>query len=126
VVWARARTELSEIPRPHYDLTRVFAPDEVNAPATPQNRAEDKVTSEEVNEGVRGFSGRLEEQMDTKTALQRVCSAPSSINQRPPSPSRRMGSGLILQLGQGEALTLVLVLSLGLWALIWAAVSLLR
>ncbi len=64
--------------------------------------------------------------MDTKTALQRVCSAPSSINQRPPSPSRRMGSGLILQLGQGEALTLVLVLSLGLWALIWAAVSLLR
>ena len=62
--------------------------------------------------------------MDTKTALQRVCSAPSSINQRLPSPSRQ--SGLILQLGQGEGLTLVLVLSLGLWALIWAAVSLLR
>ena len=64
--------------------------------------------------------------MDTKTALQRVGSAPSSINQRPPSPCRRMGSGFILQLGRGEAPTLVLVLSLGLWALIWAAVSLLR
>ena len=30
------------------------------------------------------------------------------------------------QLGRGEAPILVLVLSLGLWALIWAAVSLLR
>ena len=75
---------------------------------------------------MRGFSGRLEEQMDTKTALQRVGSAPSSISQHPPSPFRRMECGLMLQLGRGEALTLVLVLSLGLWALIWAAVSLLR
>ena len=62
--------------------------------------------------------------MDRKTALQWVCpsaswwgrhGAPSSASSEyepTPWPSR------------GEALTLVLLLSLGLWALIWGAVSL--
>jgi len=68
----------------------------------------------------------LEEQLDRKTAFQRVCSfASCRVSQESSSPSAYSGSKPTLRLSPGEALTLVLLFSLGLWALIWAAVSLL-
>jgi len=42
-----------------------------------------------------------------------------------PSPSSRSESHSTLQLSRGETLILVLLLSLGMWALIWGAVSVL-
>jgi hypothetical protein len=42
-----------------------------------------------------------------------------------PSSIRQTGCGATLQLSRGEALILVLFLSLGLWAVIWGALSLL-
>jgi len=42
-----------------------------------------------------------------------------------PSSFRQMGCRATVQVSGGEALILVLLLSLGLWALIWAALSLL-
>jgi len=42
-----------------------------------------------------------------------------------PSSFRQMGCGATLQVSRGEALILVLLLSLGLWALTWGALSLL-
>jgi hypothetical protein len=69
---------------------------------------------------VRGFSGRWKEQMDTKTALQRVGSA--GVGHLHRSLSLR---GPTIELNRAETLILVSLLSLGLWALIWAVVSLL-
>ena len=62
------------------------------------------------------FSG-LEDQMDRKTALQLVCPSACGGGRHGPSPSSPWPS-------RGEAPMLVLLVSLGLWALIWAAVSL--
>ena len=64
--------------------------------------------------------------MESEIALQRAGSAASSGIRQPASPSGDIGCRPIPQLSPGEALILVLVLSLGLWALFWAAVSLLR
>ena len=63
--------------------------------------------------------------MQRKAALQRVCSAASCGAAHGPSPfprsEREPGRGF----GRGETLVFVLLLSFGLWALIWGAVSLL-
>ena len=65
--------------------------------------------------------------MDRNTALHRVCSAASCrVRHPPPLPFLRSECSSTLQLSRGEALILVSLLSLGLWALIWTAVSLLR
>ena len=69
------------------------------------------------------FSG-LEDQMDRKTALQWVCPSASWRGRHGPSSSSRSEDEPTPWLSRGEALTLVLLLSLGLWALIWGAVSL--
>jgi hypothetical protein len=72
------------------------------------------------------FLGGLEEQIDRKTTLQWVGSASFRILHEP-SPSPRSGSGCepIRPLSRGEALVSAMLLSLGLWALIWGAISLL-
>ena len=56
--------------------------------------------------------------MDRKTALQ-------WWGRHGPSASRRSECDPVLTLSRGETLILVLMLSLGLWALIWGALSLL-
>jgi hypothetical protein len=63
------------------------------------------------------FSPGLDGRMDRKTALQWVCPSARVGGRHGPSTSAPWPS-------RGEALTLVLLLSLGLWALIWGAVSL--
>jgi hypothetical protein len=63
--------------------------------------------------------------MDRKAALLRLCSA-ASYRMRPWRSSLRSEcKPAHHHLNQGEMLILVLLLSLGLWALIWAGVSLL-
>jgi hypothetical protein len=60
--------------------------------------------------------------MERKAALRRASSGASyGIG---PSPSSRLECELSLRLIPGDTLILVLLLSLGLWALIWAVVSL--
>jgi hypothetical protein len=75
--------------------------------------------------GVRGFLRSWEEQLDRKAAFQRVWSFASCRGSHEPSSSAYSGREPALRLSPGEALTLVLLFSLGLWVLIWAAVSLL-
>lgn len=58
--------------------------------------------------------------MESKAALQRICSAASCGVK--PSVSSRSECELTPWLSRGDSLILVLLLSLGLWALIWAAV----
>lgn len=62
--------------------------------------------------------------MDRKTTLQWVYPASSGKVRHGPSPSRSECEPT-LPLSRGETLILVLLLSLGLWALIWAGVSIL-
>jgi hypothetical protein len=66
----------------------------------------------------------LEEQMESKAALQQVRSAASCGIAHGPSPFPRSECEPVRGFGRGETLVLVLLLSFGLWALIWAAVSL--
>ena len=63
--------------------------------------------------------------MDRKTTLRWVYSIASGRVRHGQSPSSRLECQSTLQLSRGETLVFVLLLSLGLWALIWAAVSLL-
>jgi hypothetical protein len=63
--------------------------------------------------------------MDRNTGSECSRSTNSCSVRHAPSSSGRMGWGRTLQLSRGEALILVLLLSLGLWAAIWAALSLL-
>jgi len=62
-----------------------------------------------------------QEQMDRKSALQWVYSATAGWVSHQP----RCGCEPTRQLSPGAALMLVLLLSLGLWVMIWAALSLL-
>jgi hypothetical protein len=71
------------------------------------------------------FSGGVEEQMDSKTSPQWLSSAaPWRVWQGHSLSSNSQGDPA-LRLSRGETLILVLLLSLGLWALIWGAISLL-
>ncbi len=74
---------------------------------------------------VRSLSGGLHKQMDRNTALQWVCSAAAGWPRD--EPSRRSAASVkpTRRLSRGGALRFVVLLSLGLWALIWAALSLL-
>ena len=63
--------------------------------------------------------------MDSKCMSQWAYSAASCKVRNGPSPSPRLERDAALQLNRGETLILVLLLSLGLWALIWGVVSLL-
>jgi hypothetical protein len=67
----------------------------------------------------------MEEQMERKAALQRVCSAASSGTAHGPSPFPHPVCEPARGFGRAETLVFVLLLSFGLWALIWGAVSLL-
>ena len=64
------------------------------------------------------------EHMDRKTTLQGVCSV-ASYRFLHELPSSRSGSGCepTRQMKRGEALISTLLLSLGLWALIWGAMA---
>jgi hypothetical protein len=63
--------------------------------------------------------------MDRKTTSQWVCPVASSSVRRRPLPSSGSECEPALPLSAGETLILVLFLSLGLWALIWAGISVL-
>ena len=63
--------------------------------------------------------------MDRKSVSQWVYSAASRRVRQESSPAARAECDLTLRLSRGETLVLVLLVSLGLWALIWGAVSLL-
>jgi hypothetical protein len=63
--------------------------------------------------------------MESKAALQQVRSAASCGAADGPSPFPRSECEPARSFGGGETLVLVVLLSFGLWALIWAAVSLL-
>ena len=63
--------------------------------------------------------------MDSKRSSQWLSSAAFWRIWQGRSLSSNSQGDPILQLSRGETLTLVLLLSLGLWALIWGAVSLL-
>jgi hypothetical protein len=63
--------------------------------------------------------------MDRKSASQWVHRAAFCEVRHEPSPSSRAESDPTLRLNRGETLIFVLLLSLGLWALIWGAVSVL-
>ena len=65
------------------------------------------------------------QQMDGKAASQRVCPAVSCGGRHGLSPSRRSECEFAFGAGRGQTLVLVLLVSLGLWAMIWGAVSLL-
>jgi hypothetical protein len=73
----------------------------------------------------RCFSGGVEKQMDRKSVSQWVYSAACWRVRHEPSSSSCSECDLALRLSRGETLILVLLVSLGLWALIWGAVSLL-
>ena len=66
----------------------------------------------------------LKEQMNRNTS-QWACPAGSCGIRHGALPSRRSDGEPTLTLSRGETLILVLLLSLGLWGLIWGAVSLL-
>jgi hypothetical protein len=74
-------------------------------------------------EGCAVISGLEGEQMDRRTSFPSAASCRSS---RDALPSPYSGGEAIPRLIPGESLALVLLFSLGLWALIWGAVSLLR
>jgi len=63
--------------------------------------------------------------MDRDIGSQQICSVPTRMMQHPPSSSSQIVCGPTLELSRGEALILVLLLSLGLWAALWGALSLL-
>jgi hypothetical protein len=63
--------------------------------------------------------------MERKAALQRVCSAASGGVAHGTSPFPPSGCEPARGFDRGETLVFVLLLSFGLWALIWGAVSLL-
>jgi hypothetical protein len=63
--------------------------------------------------------------MDRKATSQRVCPAASRRMWHRPSPSLRPRRAPTHQLNRGDTLILVLLLSLGLGAIIWAGVLLL-
>jgi hypothetical protein len=67
----------------------------------------------------------MEARMERKAALQRVCPAASSGAAHGPSPFLRPECEPARAFGRGETLVFVLLLSFGLWALIWGAVSVL-
>ena len=67
----------------------------------------------------------IKEQMDRKAASQRVCSPACAGIWERPSPALHLRCAPIHELNRGKTLILVLLLSLGLWALLWAGVSLL-
>jgi hypothetical protein len=76
-------------------------------------------------EGRRSSGRGVETQMDRKSTWQRVSSAASGKVRHEASPSLRSEPDATLRLSRGETLILVLLLSLGLWALIWGGVSVL-
>jgi hypothetical protein len=63
--------------------------------------------------------------MDRKTTSQWIYPVASSLVRRRPLPSSAAECEPTLRLSRGETLILILFLSLGLWALIWAGVSVL-
>ena len=71
------------------------------------------------------FLRGVEEQMGRNTASQWVCSVNSSGARQRSSPHSRKEGDPPHRPSRGEMLILVLFLSLGLWALIWAGVSVL-
>jgi hypothetical protein len=75
--------------------------------------------------GARSLRMVGEEEMDWNTATERACPAASWSVGEEPSPSPRSECKAALRLSRGEALILVLLLSLGLWAASWGAVALL-
>jgi hypothetical protein len=72
------------------------------------------------------ISGLEGEQMDRRTSFPQVWSAASCRSSRDVLQSPYSGGEAIPRLIPGEALALVVLFSLALWALIWGAVSLLR
>jgi len=64
------------------------------------------------------------EGMDSNIATERACPAPSWGVEEEPSSSLRSECKTAFWPSRGEALILVLLLSLGLWAAIWGAVAL--
>jgi hypothetical protein len=63
--------------------------------------------------------------MDSNIATERACPAASWSVGEEPSSSPRSECKTAFLLSRGEALILVLLLSLGLWAATWGAVALL-
>jgi hypothetical protein len=63
--------------------------------------------------------------MDRKTTSQWIYPVASSSVRHRPLPSSGAECEPTLRLSRGETLILILFLSLGLWALIWAGVSVL-
>jgi hypothetical protein len=63
--------------------------------------------------------------MDRNIAAERAYPAEFRISGEEASPSPRSECRAALRLSRGEALILVLLLSLGLWAATWGAVALL-
>jgi hypothetical protein len=63
--------------------------------------------------------------MDGSPGSECASSANSCAVGNGPTSFRQTGCGATLQVSRGEALILVLLLSLGLWALTWGALSLL-
>jgi hypothetical protein len=63
--------------------------------------------------------------MERKAALQQVCSGASCEVAHRPSSFPSSEDGPAPDVRRGETLILVLLVSLGLWAFIWGAVSLL-
>ena len=77
-------------------------------------------------EGCAVISGLEGEQIDRSALFERVWSAASYRSSPDASQPRYSGGEAIPRLIPGEALALVLLFSLGFWALIWGAVLLLR
>jgi hypothetical protein len=65
------------------------------------------------------------EGMHSNIATERALPADAWSVGKEPSPSSPIGTQTAFRLSRGEALILVLVLSLGLWAATWGAVALL-
>ena len=63
--------------------------------------------------------------MDRKTTVQWIYPVASSSVRRRPLSSSSSEREPTLRLGRRETLIMVLLLSLGLWALIWAGISVL-
>jgi hypothetical protein len=72
-----------------------------------------------------GFLRSWEKRLERKSAFERACFFACGRGSHGSSSSAYSGREPTLRLSPGEALILVLLFSLGLWVLIWGAVSLL-
>jgi hypothetical protein len=92
---------------------------------TPPKSMTRELTPQEWGAEGRCLSGRVGEQMDSKRSSQWLSSAAPWRVWHGRSLSSDSQGNPTLQLSRRETMTLVLLLSLGLWALIWGAVFLL-